>query len=138
MCSNKYPKIGEVYQIKFDGYGNVQSGWRPGVIIQNNIGNRHSPNIIAIPLTSKVKSTSQPTHVLIPAKETGLKVDSMALCENPETISKDMVDSFITTIPETYMAKIAKSFMLSMPLIFFLNKEECMNVWSETSNLVLR
>ena len=137
MLAKMCPKIGEVYQIKFDGYGSVQKGWRPGVIIQNDIGNQHSPNIIAIPLTSKVKCISQPTHVYIPARETGLKVDSVALCENPETLSKEMIGGFITKIPSQYMSRIARSFLFSMPLISFLDQDECINVWRKTSELVL-
>lgn len=137
MSANSYPKIGEVYQIRFDGYGSVQRGWRPGIIIQNNVGNKHSPNIIAIPLTSKYKSIYQPTHVYIPAKECGLKFDSVALCENPETISKEMIGKYITKIPLMYMTKIAKSLMFSIPLISFLNQDECINIWSEVSYLVL-
>lgn len=137
MSIGTYPKIGEVYQIKFSGYGSVQNGWRPGVIIQNNVGNQHSPNIIAIPLTSRMKSMEQPTHVFIPANETGLKLNSIALCENPETISKKMIGKYITKIPDIYMAKIARAYTLSTPLISFLNKQECMKIWFETSGLVL-
>ena len=133
----KYPKIGEVYQIKFDGNGSVQHGWRPGVIIQNDIGNQFSPNIIAIPLTSKHKSRNQPTHVCIPAKETGLKVDSMALCENPETVSKAAIGKYITRIPSYYMAEVAKALMFSMPLISYLNQDEVHTIWFKTSELVL-
>jgi mRNA interferase MazF len=116
----------------------VQRGWRPGVIIQNNKGNYHSPNIIAIPLTSKGKCKSQPTHVVIPAKETGLRVDSMALCENPETISKEMMGEYITSIPNKYMALIARALMLSVPIISYLDQDEMRNVWFETSYMMLR
>jgi mRNA interferase MazF len=137
VFNNQYPKIGEVYQIKFDGYGSVQQGWRPGIIIQNNIGNKHSPNVIAIPLTSRYKSTHLPTHVLIPAKETGLKLSSLALCENPETVSKEMIGNYITTIPKEYMSKIAEAIMISIPLISFLKPDEVHNVWYKTSELVL-
>lgn len=136
---NNYPqpRIGEVYQIRFDGYGSVQKGWRPGIIIQNDIGNKNSPNIIAIPLTSKIKCTNQPTHVYIPARESGLLVDSVALCENPETISKELIGKLITRIPDRYMAQIAKALMVSMPLISYLNHHELNSVWIKTSELVL-
>lgn len=137
MLTEKYPKIGEVYQIRFEGYGSVQRGLRPGLVIQNNKGNQHSPNIIAIPLTSREKNRKQPTHVLIPARETGLKVDSIALCENPETVSKDMIGRYITKIPHKYMALVARALMLSVPLISYLDQDEMRNVWFETSYLVL-
>lgn len=61
MCNTqeeKYPRIGEVYNMYFNGTGSEQSGWRPGVVFQNNIGNSKSPNIIALPLTSSLKKTA--------------------------------------------------------------------------------
>ena len=71
-------RIGEVYLMKFDGTGNEQQGWRPGVVFQNNTGNQFSPNIIALPMTNSIKKKEQPTHVIIPA-EVGLNRDSMVL-----------------------------------------------------------
>ena len=84
MNANRQPQIGDVYLMRFGGSGSEQSGWRPGIVFQNNIGNAYSPNIIALPLTSQIKKANQPTHVILPAKETGLRKDSMVLCENPE------------------------------------------------------
>lgn len=60
--NGKTPQIGEVYLMKFSGSGSEQVGWRPGLVFQNNVGNSHSPNVIALPLTSSIKKTSQPTH----------------------------------------------------------------------------
>lgn len=54
----RVPQIGEVYLMKFGGSGSEQSGWRPGVVFQNNMGNAYSPNIIALPLTSSLKKLS--------------------------------------------------------------------------------
>ena len=84
---NKKPNIGDVYLVYFDGSGNEQKGYRPGLVFQNNVGNEHSPNLIVLPLTSALKKTNQPTHVFIP-KEVGLRKDSMVLCENPKCMSK--------------------------------------------------
>lgn len=134
---NKYPRIGDVYQIKFEGSKNVQRGWRPGIIIQNNIGNKFSPNVIALPMTSVIKNEHQPTHVFLPADETGLKLDSIVLCENPETVPKAFIGEYITNIPRDYMSKIAEALTLSMPLISFLNEKEVSNIWYKTSKLVL-
>ena len=79
------------------------SGWRPGVVFQNNIGNAKSPNIIALPLTTCLKKLNMPTHVLVRADESGLKKDSMVLCENPERMSRStdffqIVNLFISII----------------------------------------
>jgi len=129
----KCPKIGEVYLICFDGKGSVQRGWRPGLIIQNNVGNQYSPNVIALPLTSAIKHVDQPTHVYLPAKNTGLKIDSMVLCENPETVPKDMIKNYITDLPLEYMAAVAKAISRSMPLISFLSRNEMSQMWHELS-----
>lgn len=69
--------------------GSVQSGFRPGIIIQNNIGNKYSPTVIVMPLTSKLKSLKQPTHLLIKSsQENGLISDSVLLAEQIATIDK--------------------------------------------------
>lgn len=70
--------------------GSIQAGLRPAVIIQNDIGNLYSPTILVIPLTSKIKSLSQPTHTLIrKASGTGLVQDSMLLAEQTTTVCKN-------------------------------------------------
>lgn len=91
----RVPQIGEVYLMKFGGSGSEQSGWRPGVVFQNNMGNAYSPNIIALPLTSSLKKTNQPTHVIIKAADSGLRRDSMVLCENPERMYRKYVQDEI-------------------------------------------
>lgn len=83
----RVPQIGEVYLMNFGGSGCEQNGWRPGVVFQNNVGNAHSPNIIALPLTSSIKKSGQPTHVIVKSADSGLRLDSMVLCENPECMS---------------------------------------------------
>ena len=97
--AERQPQIGDIYLMHFGGSGNEQRGWRPGLVFQNNLGNLHSPNIIALPLTSSIKKSNQPTHVVIPAEGTGLAKDSMVLCENPERMSKDRLGNYLTTIP---------------------------------------
>ena len=87
-CCNIAPMIGEVYMMQFECSKCKQNGWRPGVVLQNNVGNIYSPNVIALPLTSAIKKISQPTHVVICAEDTGLWTDGMVLCENPETVPK--------------------------------------------------
>lgn len=75
------PKIGEVYLIDFPQDGHTQGGIRPGVIFQNDVGNKYSPNVVVLPLTTSIKKTSQPTHVYISSKNSGLRYDSIVLCE---------------------------------------------------------
>lgn len=129
------PQIGDVYLMNFGGCGNEQHGWRPGLVFQNNLGNRHSPNIIALPLTSSLKKCSQPTHVVLPADDTGLVRDSMVLCENPERMSKERLGNYLTSIPEEYMAKIAVANLLATSAISFVEPDLLMSIWLEAASL---
>lgn len=129
------PKIGEVYMMKFNGIGSEQGGVRPGVVFQNNVGNLHSPNIIVLPMTSVVKKLGQPTHVLLRAKDCGLRLDSVVLCENPERMSKDRVFEYITKLPDDAMARIAEASMLASSAIAYLDIEALKRVWSRAMTL---
>ena len=128
-------KIGEVYLMKFTGEGNEQNGWRPGLVFQNNTGNIYSPNVIALPLTSSIKKMGQPTHVLIPASKTGLRVDSVVLCENPQRMSKNNIGMFITTLSDDLMREVAIGSMLASSAISFMNKEDLMRVYKQAVKL---
>ena len=124
-------QIGEIYMMKFGGSSNEQSGWRPGLVFQNNVGNTHSPNIIALPLTSVLKKANQPTHVLLKAADTGLKKDSMVLCENPERMSKERIGNYITTLSDGYMRQVAEASVLSSSVISYLDVELLINIWKK-------
>lgn len=121
-------QIGDIYLMKFNGSGSEQAGWRPGLVFQNNVGNTYSPNIIALPLTSSVKKTEQPTHVILKAIDTGLKMDSMVLCENPERMSKERVGKYITSLSDEYMKKVAEANLLATAAICFLDIEVLLSV----------
>lgn len=135
QLSNITPMIGEVYMMKFNGSHHGQSGWRPGVVLQNNVGNIFSPNLIALPLTSAIKKTNLPTHVVVPAVGTGLLRDSMVLCENPETMPKARVGYYITKLSDEYMKKIAVANSLATASIAFLDEADLINVWRESIRL---
>lgn len=131
----KQPRIGDVFLMKFSGTASEQHGWRPGLVFQNNVGNMHSPNIIALPLTTAIKKLSQPTHVLIPSEGTGLKRNSMVLCENPERMSKECIGKYITTIPREYMAKVAEANLLATSAISFISPDTLFTLWQRASSL---
>lgn len=133
--AEKLPKIGDVYFMRFGGSGNEQSGWRPGLVFQNNIGNRFSPNIIALPLTSRLKKTDQPTHVVLLASETGLPKDSMVLCENPERMSKERLGGYIVTLTDDSMARVAAASLLASSAVSFLSQEILLDVWRRACSL---
>lgn len=118
---SSHPLIGEVYMVKFDGNGSVQRGYRPALVFQNNVGNRYSPNVVVLPITSAHKKTSQPTHVLVSAAESGLRMNSMVLCENPQCISKEQLGEYMTTLPEEYMKQVAAASLLANSAISYLD-----------------
>lgn len=129
------PRIGEIYMMKFSGSGSEQSGWRPGLVFQNNTGNTFSPNIIAVPLTTAIKKAGQPTHVVVLASDTGLIKDSMVLCENPERMSKDRIGKYITTLSDDYMKKIAEASILASSVISYLDPDILLKIWKQAVSL---
>ena len=131
----KTPQIGEIYLMKFGGEGSEQAGLRPGLVFQNNTGNIYSPNIIALPITSALKKAGQPTHVVLYASDTGLKRDSMVLCENPERLSKAKVGRYITKLPDRYMRQIAEASLLATSVISYLDVDVLHSIWQKASEL---
>ncbi len=131
----RFPLIGEVYMVKFDGVGSVQQGVRPALVFQNNVGNRYSPNVVVLPITSSHKKTNQPTHVLVSAKESGLRMDSMVLCENPQCISKEQLGDYMTTLPEKYMRKVAAASLLATGAIAYLEVSMLTNLLEKATKL---
>lgn len=121
--------------MRFEGTGSEQNGWRPGVIFQNNTGNLHSPNVIVLPLTSSIKRTDLPTHVLIKSYDTGLFKDSVVICENPQCMSKEKVGRYITTLPEQYMKRIAEASLLATSAISFLDLSTLIAIWQKSISL---
>lgn len=132
---NRQMRIGDVYMMYFSGDGSEQRGLRPGVVFSNNVGNKYSPNIIALPMTSCLKKKEQPTHVIIKSADSGLRVDSMVLCENPERMSKRKVGEYITTLNGDYLKMIAVASMLATSAISFVEPGSLMNVWKAAKTL---
>ena len=128
-------RIGDIYMVFFDGDGSEQRGYRPGLIIQNNVGNKYSPNIIVLPITSVIKKRSQPTHVVVYADNSGLERDSVVLCENPKCLSKDKLSRYVTTLTDQYMEKVAEAYILSTSIISFLPMNNMQSVWERANAL---
>ncbi len=68
--------------------GSEQGGVRPVLIVQNERGNRFSPTVICAAMTSKIGKNDLPTHVWIASGDSGLKSDSLVLCEQIRTLEK--------------------------------------------------
>lgn len=128
-------QIGDIFLMDFDGIGNEQRGVRPGVVFQNNLGNKSSPNIIALPMSSKIKKRELPTHVILKSQDYNLVTDSMVLCENPQRMSKERILKKISRLDKKAMKDIAVASILSSSAIAFLSKEELLQAWNEARRL---
>lgn len=68
--------------------GSEQGGVRPVIIVQNDRGNRFSPTVICAAMTSRLGKSDLPTHVWVSAHDSGLRSDSLVLCEQVRTLEK--------------------------------------------------
>ena len=80
--------------------GSEQGGIRPVLIIQNDMGNKYSPTVIAAAITSQTGKNKLPTHIEIGSKENGLKADSVVLTEQIRTIDKSRLKERIGHIDD--------------------------------------
>ena len=80
--------------------GSEQGGIRPVLIIQNDLGNKYSPTVIAAAITSQTGKSKLPTHIEINATENGLKADSVVLAEQIRTIDKSRLKEKIGHIDD--------------------------------------
>ena len=99
------------------GNGSVQGGTRPAVVISNDKGNKFSPVLIVIPLTSRMDKKYMPTHHTIePSTINGLSKTSIALAEQIITVGKDMVRNIVGTLDEIDVNFINRKVMTSLAL----------------------
>ena len=97
--------------------GSEQGGIRPVVIIQNDIGNKHSPTVIAAAITSQTGKNKLPTHIEIGSTNNGLKSDSVVLTEQIRTIDKSRLKEKIGHIDDKIvMSKINNALGVSFGL----------------------
>lgn len=102
---------GDIFFVTEGAYtGSEQNGGRPGVIVSNDVGNKHSPCVEVVFLTSREKKP-MPTHV-----EVLCKVPSTALCENIQTVSKERLVSFIRSCTTSEMKNIDHALLCSLGL----------------------
>ena len=96
--------------------GSEQGGLRPVLIIQNDVGNRYSPTVIAAAITSRMGKTRLPTHIDIHADKVGLTKDSVVLLEQVRTLDKRRLKEKMGHLDDNMMnavnAAIAVSFGL--------------------------
>ena len=94
--------------------GSEQGGIRPVLIIQNDVGNRHSPTVIAAAITGYPKNRHQPTHVALDGMLFGLRKESTILLEQLRTLDKSRLGSYIGSLDEEKMREVDAALEISV------------------------
>ena len=110
-------KRGDIYYADLSPVvGSEQGGVRPVLIVQNDVGNRYSPTVIAAAITSRQTKANLPTQIPITAKNTGLLTDSVVLLEQIRTIDKRRLKEKMGSVGEGSMQEINQAISVSFGL----------------------
>lgn len=96
--------------------GSEQGGLRPVLIVQNDVGNRYSPTVIAAAITSKLGKTRLPTHIDVTADKVGLQRDSVVLLEQVRTIDKTRLKEKMGHLDDDSMHAVDDAISVSLGL----------------------
>lgn len=96
--------------------GSEQGGIRPVLIIQNDVGNRHSPTVICAAITSKMNKAKLPTHIELNARDYDMDKDSVILLEQLRTIDKKRLKTKVCHLEGEIMRKVNRALMISLEL----------------------
>jgi mRNA interferase MazF len=96
--------------------GSEQGGLRPVLIVQNDVGNRYSPTVIAAAITSKMGKTKLQTHIDVPGDDAGLAKDSIILLEQIRTIDKRRLKEKMGHLDDATMANVNNAIEVSFGL----------------------
>jgi len=94
--------------------GSEQGGMRPVLIVQNNVGNKHSPTVIAAAITSQLNKARLPTHIELSARVYGLSRDSVILLEQVRTIDKKRLKERIGQLDGRLMNRVNSAIAVSL------------------------
>ena len=97
--------------------GSEQGGLRPVLIIQNDVGNKYSPTVIAAAITSRMDKTKLPTHIDVYAERAGLARDSIVLLEQLRTLDKRRLREKLGHLDEQMMGEIDTAIAVSLGLV---------------------
>ena len=96
--------------------GSEQGGIRPVLIIQNDVGNRHSPTVICAAITSRMNKAKLPTHVEIDASKYQIVKNSVILLEQIRTIDKQRLKDMVCHLDKEIMNKVDEALKVSFEL----------------------
>lgn len=110
-------KRGDIYYADLSPViGSEQGGVRPVLIVQNDVGNRYSPTVIAAAITSQKDKTNLPTHIKVNADGCGLAKDSIVLLEQVRTIDKQRLMERMGSLDVGSMDRVDKALSVSFGL----------------------
>ena len=110
-------KRGEIYYADLSPVvGSEQGGVRPVLIVQNNVGNRYSPTVIAAAITSQHDKSRLPTHIELSSNGCGLSKDSIVLLEQIRTIDKTRLKERMGQLDTNSMGRIDRALSISFGL----------------------
>jgi len=108
-------KRGEIYRADLDPViGSEQGGVRPVLIIQNDVGNRHSPTVIVAAITGRMNKPPLPTHVPVLPEESGLKRPSVILLEQVRTLEKQRLQRRLGKVIPEVMERVDRALGVSL------------------------
>lgn len=94
--------------------GSEQGGIRPVLVVQNDVGNRHSPTVIVCAITGQVNKARLPTHVPVKCEGNGLAKDSVILAEQIRTLDKRRLRERIGTLDPAQMDRVSEALKISL------------------------
>ena len=110
-------KRGDLFWINLDpGRGLEQTGRRPVLVLQNDIGNEVAPTTIVAPLTTKSFTKEYPTNVHLPKGAGGLKSDSTVLLSQIRTVDKFRLQKKLGSLSDGYLEKVDRAVKISLGL----------------------
>lgn len=114
-------KRGDIYYADLSPVvGSEQGGLRPVLIVQNDVGNRHSPTVIAAAITSRMTKSRLPTHIdvrcSVGGTDVGLACDSVILLEQIRTIDKTRLKEKMGHLDESTMSRVNRAISVSFGL----------------------
>ncbi len=110
-------KRGDVYYADLRPViGSEQGGIRPVLIVQNDVGNKHSPTVICAAITSKMNKAKLPTHIELSTDNYDMDKDSVVLLEQLRTIDKKRLKDKVCHLDNQIMEKVNKALMISLEL----------------------
>ncbi len=108
-------KRGELYYADLSPVvGSEQGGVRPVLVVQNDVGNKYSPTVIAAAVTSRLTKARLPTHIEIAAHSYGLQKDSVILLEQIRTLDKRRLKERIGALSENTMRSVDGALLISL------------------------